>query len=270
MAWPLECWWLLFLQFFLQDYFSLQLSWWKCEVKSAIVSSFVIRFWNSRFNLCTRYWNCLSSTMFKTRTISEFYFADYFGSSYTVKSSETMPKFALKAWQFLCLWISTTTNASQRPYASRETPILIAYCQIFMLDKTLNGKGLIGFNFSWSSLITSDLSTFNAHSALISIFAGPLNHSAPIPLVGLRRGRGMTSKKCNTFNGRNHERGTNRKILAGWGLLSRSKIQSRSLHKPRWCARPRLGDARSVPITIFACSLLHYKVEHQTMLILGP
>ena len=31
---------------------------------------------------------------------------------------------------------------------------------------------------------------------------------------------------------------------------SQAKIQSRSLHKPCWCARPRRGDARSAPITI--------------------
>ena len=36
------------------------------------------------------------------------------------------------------------------------------------------------------------------------------------------------------------------------------------------CARPRPGDARSASITIFASSLLHYKIEHQTMLLLGP
>ena len=43
---------------------------------------------------------------------------------------------------------------------------------------------------------------------------------------------------------------------------SQAKIYSRSLHKSCWCARPRPGDARSAPITIFACSLLQYKVDH--------
>ena len=51
---------------------------------------------------------------------------------------------------------------------------------------------------------------------------------------------------------------------------SQAKILSKSLHKPRWCARPRPGDAGSAPITIFACSLLHYKIQPQTMLLLGP
>ena len=43
-----------------------------------------------------------------------------------------------------------------------------------------------------------------------------------------------------------------------------------ALHKTCWCARPRPGDARSTMITILACSLLHNKIEHQTMLLLGP
>ena len=52
--------------------------------------------------------------------------------------------------------------------------------------------------------------------------------------------------------------------------VSLAKIQSRSLHSHHWCARSRTGDARSALITIFACSLLHDKIEHQTILLLGP
>ena len=41
-----------------------------------------------------------------------------------------------------------------------------------------------------------------------------------------------------------------------------SQIQSRSLLKPHWCVRPRLGDALLALITIFACSPFHNKIEH--------
>ena len=51
---------------------------------------------------------------------------------------------------------------------------------------------------------------------------------------------------------------------------SQPKIKSRSLHKPHWCARPRPDDGESASIIIFACSILHYKIEHQNMLLLGP
>ena len=51
---------------------------------------------------------------------------------------------------------------------------------------------------------------------------------------------------------------------------AQAKIKSKYMHKLRWCARPRLGDAPSTQIMIFACSLLHNKIKYQRMLLLEP
>ena len=54
-----------------------------------------------------------------------------------------------------------------------------------------------------------------------------------------------------------------RKHCLPYMKIFKAKIQSKSLHKPSWCARPRPGNAQSASITIFACSLFHNKIEHK-------
>ena len=87
---------------------------------------------------------------------------------------------------------------------------------------------------------------------------------------GLMDGNGKRERyMCAVMSKILHENKNKIHIYCLW-RCSQAKIQFKSSQKTRWHARTRLGDSRFALITIFTYFLLHDKIEHKKVLLLGP